>query len=156
MWFVAGAFMASPQPPSCVRYVPNAVRRSTLQSSSRCQESLVTAGGFTALKHLDVAHERAAVSHEGALDNVGRVFAPQPPHRAAIFLRAAMQCLFTSDASRPLKRPPCAPIECAFGGEALECPFPANGSFVRDRKQDAAEECADPFMEGVRRPLLPL
>lgn len=69
--------------------------------------------------------------------------------------RARAQCLFQSDPSRPLKKPPCAPNPCSFGEEELECPFAGNGSFVHELKQDAAEECADPFMEGVRRPLLP-
>ena len=46
-------------------------------------------------------------------------------------------------------------MACAFDGAQLDCPFAANGSFVRDRKHDATEECADTFMEGVRRPLLP-
>lgn len=66
-----------------------------------------------------------------------------------------VQCLFRVNTGRQIKRPLCAPEACKFDEAVLDCPFAANGSFVHMPKADAAQPCADPYMEGVRRPSLP-
>ena len=73
-----------------------------------------------------------------------------------ICLAAPPQCFFRTDASRPFQSPPCTPEPCSFRIKGMACSdfFAANGNFVREARADGAE-CEDPFMEGVRRPLMP-
>ncbi len=67
-----------------------------------------------------------------------------------------LQCLLRTDASAQPQPLPCRPVACAFdAGGLAACPFAANGSFVRDPKGDPQEACADPFLEGARRSLMP-
>jgi hypothetical protein len=59
-----------------------------------------------------------------------------------------LQCLFRVNTSKAIQRAPCSPKACAFDEALLDCPFAANGSFVRMNKADPAQACEDPFLEG--------
>lgn len=59
-----------------------------------------------------------------------------------------LQCLFRVNTLKAIQRAPCSPKACAFDEALLDCPFAANGSFLRIDKADPAQACEDPFMEG--------